>query len=184
MKLFIYDKFGGDRNESHELLKKAITQYCVCERRSLPVCINDRHFLKSGKNGKPYINGFSCFSVSHTKHIWGVIFDEKDCGLDMQFGRIGNLERIAEKFFAYSDAAVVKEFGFGAFFKIWTRREAYLKAIGGTVFDSTEDIWSCGSYNIVDGFTIADADLTRYAGAGLYAAICTYGKRDLEVVKL
>lgn len=139
--------------------------------------------IKRTDKGKPYIDGFSNFSISHTDNIWAVIFSDKRCGLDIQNARNGNLIKIAGRVFCDSDVRKVNEYGEQVFFKLWTRKEAYVKAIGGSIFDELPALYSDDSKIHFGGYTIFDFYLKK----GIYMAVCIEGiieKLHIERVKL
>ena len=160
MIIYYTDKYNGGRGESHRLLEKAFAVHTGDEERAKTLT----GAMKKGEHGKPYIEGFCCFSISHTGSIWAVLIAERECGLDIQLGRKCNIRAIAERWFAPEDAAVITELcskdetefcnknelelydhaessekygenAINAFFRIWARREALTKALGSTVYD-------------------------------------------------
>ena len=83
MIIYYTDNFAGGREESHRLLGKALAAYTGDEQRAKALT----EALKKGEHGKPFIEGFDCFSISHTGSIWAVLIAESECGLDVQTGR-------------------------------------------------------------------------------------------------
>ena len=88
-----------------------------------------------------------CFNLSHSGNIAlvGVILErpELQLGVDVEEARLGReFASIAESFFAPDEVAVFRRLSSreqpAAFYRAWTRKEAYLKAIGtGLSFSST-----------------------------------------------
>ena len=130
MIIYYTDNFTGGREESRRLLEKALAVHTGDEKQAKTLT----GALKKGEHGKPYIEGLSCFSISHTGRIWAVLVAERECGLDVQLGRKCNITAIAERWFAPEDAAQISSEEL--FFRTWTRREALTKALGGTVYDA------------------------------------------------
>lgn len=63
------------------------------------------------------------------------------CGLDIQYRRKADAAGIASRFFAPEDAELIaavtdRDSSDAEFFRIWARREALIKAIGGSVADT------------------------------------------------
>jgi 4'-phosphopantetheinyl transferase len=94
-----------------------------------------------GRNGKPRLAGISgkeaiYFSLSHSEGIALYGFTRNhEIGVDIEYMRdISEMDQIVERFFSVREKRVFhtlpenqkKE----AFFKCWTRKEAYLKAVG------------------------------------------------------
>ena len=174
MSIYYTENFGGGRDESRLLLKKAIALHIgdSAEAEALTAGI------KTGKLGKPYIEGFKSFSVSHTKNIWAVLISEYECGLDIQYTRKCDIIAIADRVYDPADASMIRTLqksdpgrAEDRFFRIWARREALAKAMGGSAFDSklpsvAEDrvLTETGSYII--------SDISLHNIKDLYAAVC------------
>lgn len=181
MIIYYTDKFAGGREESHRLLKKALAVYTGDEEQAKKLT----GALKKGEHGKPYIEGFRSFSISHTGSIWAVLFADRECGLDIQLSRKCDPCAIAGRFFAPQDAAEVagSDHACETFFRIWARREALVKALGSTVYDPDLPAVYPGTaevngkqYSIAD-IRIPDLETAddKTAGGKLYAAICIEG---------
>ncbi len=98
------------------------------------------HFC-SGKNGKPRLahtlgNGTIHFSLSHSEGIVLYGFTRgREIGVDIERVRdIPEMDQIAEQFFSVKENDIFRSLPEnkkkGAFFNCWTRKEAFIKAIG------------------------------------------------------
>ena len=91
--------------------------------------------LKANEHGRPYIPdiGFS-FSISHSGEYAALAYEDKriDLGVDIQAHRETESTGIAESFFAEEERVYLKQKSnpMHAFFDLWTRKEAYMKARG------------------------------------------------------
>ena len=175
MIIYYTDKFTGRREESHRLLEKAIAAHTGSEIQAKMLT----GALQRGEHGKPYIEGFSCFSISHTGNIWAVLIADRECGLDIQLGRNCSMQSIAERWFAPEDAAAIAELcgknQYDAFFRLWTRREALTKALGGTVYDlGLPPVMPVQAE--VDGSWYSITDIELPDNRQVYAALCIEGK--------
>ena len=94
--------------------------------------------LICGPKGKPALKGSSRirFNVSHSGHMAAFAFT-LDCelGVDVeQLRKVDNMELIATRFFSSAEASELLSLQPSdrclAFFRCWTRKEAYVKAIG------------------------------------------------------
>ena len=139
MIIYYTENFRGGRAESRRLLRKSIAEYTGDAKRAEELVSG----LQTGENGKPYIEGFDCFSVSHTGGIWAVLIDIRECGLDIQLGRKSDAVAISRRIYAGEDADKIAalhdedpEKAADMFFRLWARREALTKALGGTVYDT------------------------------------------------
>lgn len=181
MYLMYKEGFKGNKEESRSLLYEAIEKYCVRTGNPASGRIYGAHAMKIYGKGKPYIEGFADFSISHTDSLWCVIFSDSPCGIDVQAAKTGNLEKMAIRVFEADDAAKVRIHGEQAFFKLWCRKEAYIKAIGESIFSEVPSLWSEGDSTFVGGFFVRDVELFD----GYFSAICVKGfGRDFKIVKV
>jgi len=89
-------------------------------------------------HGKPALEGESClsFNVSHTNGLALMAFvKQRAIGVDVEnVGREVEAERLAERFFSEHERQALRPLGGdelqAAFFRCWTRKEAYIKATG------------------------------------------------------
>lgn len=91
--------------------------------------------------GKPELNNIApkqrlCFNVSHSQDVavYAIALN-RSVGIDLEYLRhIPNLEQLAERFFSKSESELIntvpKQQQQEAFFRLWTIKEAYLKATG------------------------------------------------------
>lgn len=90
-----------------------------------------------GPNGKPWVEGAPPFNVSHCDR-WLLIglTTEGSIGVDVEQAReIDDLESIARHYFARAERdsilALDRSEANAAFLRVWTRKEAFIKALGG-----------------------------------------------------
>jgi 4'-phosphopantetheinyl transferase len=93
--------------------------------------------FREGPNGKPYIERGPAFNLSHTASFFLIgVAEDGNLGVDIErVKRIENLDRLAKRCFSKAELA---EYGayvgpsrVRAFFRAWTRKEAFIKALGG-----------------------------------------------------
>lgn len=94
-----------------------------------------------GPGGKPYlaekpIAGMISFNLSHSREL-AIFAFVRECriGVDLEYKRpVADAEQIAARFFSAYENAVLRRLQTSqkqeAFFNCWTRKEAYIKAIG------------------------------------------------------
>lgn len=182
MIIYYSEDFDGRAESSRMLLFEAIAAYTEDEEKAGPLMAK----LKRSESGKPYIEGFSPFSVSHSGSVWAVAFDERACGIDIQFAKECDMISIAARIFDPKDFETVEKasseseaMARDAFFGIWTRREAFVKAFGGTVFDSSLPAVSAGAAS-KDGRMYYARDILWPGANRPYAAVCTEGSEVAE----
>lgn len=93
-----------------------------------------------GDRGKPFltfpeIEDPPRFNVSHSGDVVALIIGSVDVGVDVESLReVSNAGRLAHRFFSPSEQSIINSLGGPArdhaFLRIWTQKEAYLKATG------------------------------------------------------
>jgi 4'-phosphopantetheinyl transferase len=91
--------------------------------------------LAAGPNGKPVLPGGPHFSLSHAGDVGLVAIDPvREVGVDVEPVRpVPEADEIAARWFAPEERSALRAAGAdggAAFARIWTRREAWLKALG------------------------------------------------------
>jgi 4'-phosphopantetheinyl transferase len=107
----------------------------------------DKIAFTYGKKGKPYLRNNSLnlhFNLSHSdeRAIYGFTLDH-EIGVDIQKTTSFFNENVAKRFFSVSEIAElltlpIHERAKG-FYQIWTKKEALIKTIGGSIFSSFTD---------------------------------------------
>ena len=98
-------------------------------------------FLSFGPKGKPsFKKSNTHFSISHSEGLWACLMGPSCCGIDVQYIKPCNYNKIAGRFFSEKEANYVNENGIEAFFELWTRREAYAKYTGEGFFGPMPDL--------------------------------------------
>ncbi len=177
--MYIYSTY--DYDGSHEMSRSLLARafdHCMMdvaasEKSSLGLSgceLVER--IETSEHGKPFVPGWLAFSVSHTENAWAVLIADNPCGLDIQFPRECNMEKIADRFYTDEERALVADEGEDAFWQIWTRREAAVKAVGATVVSNIPDVTDM-SVEIEDKrFWLHEFELLG-ADIAPYGAICT-----------
>ena len=145
MYLFYTNEYKRESAHSRELLARSIgeltkldayvsvtSEIAALDDNELHRYISDN--IEVNKNGKPRIAGVPDYSISHSENTWAIIFSDTPCGLDIQYNREAKFEKITSKFYQKDEAESAARLGLNEFFRIWSRREALIKAAGSTVF--------------------------------------------------
>jgi 4'-phosphopantetheinyl transferase len=131
-------RFHFERDRQHfiaarGLLRAILGRYLNREPSQLEFCYSPK--------GKPALANLDCsvkveFNLSHSNGIalYGVTRD-RSIGIDLEYIRpLPNANQLAQRFFSLQEYAVIASLPANlqqiAFFNGWTRKEAYLKAIG------------------------------------------------------
>lgn len=165
--------YQGVKGESHRLLEKAIAEYTGDKDKAS--CLVST-LTEEGEFGKPVIPGFDGFSISHSRNTWAVLIAGHACGLDIQYSRTGRYRDTAGRFYHPEDAASVSamttdEDVSNEFFRLWTRREALIKAAGTSV--AASDVPSVlGGAAEYEGRRWVIREVTLPGDPDLSAAVC------------
>lgn len=97
-------------------------------RNNLPFSWNN---LSTTENGKPYYKLGKKFNISHSGDFVSVVFADNEVGVDIEkLGRM-NLNEITEYLHPIESKFIENEENQeDAFYTVWTRKEAFLKAKG------------------------------------------------------
>jgi 4'-phosphopantetheinyl transferase len=106
----------------------------------------DRLQFDYGHYGKPVIKATQVrFNVSHSNNLaLYAITRDRDLGIDLEFIRpINDADQIAKRYFSPRENAIFQALSpdrkSAAFFHHWTRKEAYLKAVGDGLAANNQD---------------------------------------------
>jgi 4'-phosphopantetheinyl transferase len=126
-------RFDKDRDSfilAHSLLRIILGRYLRLSPENLP--------LTSGPYGKPFLSGGEPirFNLSHSEGLvlYG-LSHAHDLGVDIEYIRsIDDMDLIAQRFFSAAEsrdlASLPSALRTRAFFNCWTRKEAFIKAVG------------------------------------------------------
>ncbi len=147
--------------------------------------------------GKPYFSDHYGihFSLSHSGSVWGCAFDTAPVGFDLEdmtrlrvkkskeaeSGKEQRWCRIARRFFTPKECEYVMAGGEEAFFRLWVRKEAYLKYKGTGLSTGLSDVSLVEEGNLLsrlpDGWALGLS-----LGTGLEAAYCAAEERVVEKI--
>jgi len=167
--MIIYYTHGytGEDGESRKLLEVAIAEYTGDPGKAAELASRVR---ESGNYGKPVIDGFDGYSVSHSGNTWAVLFCSGPCGLDVQYERETDIGAVTRRFYGQDEAEAVQTGGRNEFFRIWARREALVKAAGESIVNSELPAVLAGkAVYCGETWYIQDVEIP---GENLYAAVC------------
>jgi 4'-phosphopantetheinyl transferase len=118
--------------------------------------------------GKPFYPGGKKFNISHSGSIVAVAFSDNEIGLDIEKCADFDTTAVLEYFHAEEKKFIADSTNPGdAFFTVWTRKEAYLKAKGIGIVEGLnhenclessiglEEKWFLTSLSIVEDYKIA-----------------------------
>jgi 4'-phosphopantetheinyl transferase len=120
-------------------------------------------------HGKPHLPGADWlrFNLSHSGELAVIaVADGREVGVDIEATDGGRrLDDIAARFFGPAEADEVRRLGDPAFYRLWTRKEAYLKATAEGLAAGLHSV-DANELESRPGWEFADLDLgDGYAGA-------------------
>ena len=89
--------------------------------------------IRLSSHGRPYLDGESYprFSISHSGDLVMVAFSGEEVGADLELERSLDMTALSSRFFSDEEARLVREQeSIQTFFRLWTCREAAIKADG------------------------------------------------------
>ena len=144
--------------------------------------------IEIGEMGKPSIPGFNDFSISHSENSWAVLIADgygsaHYCGLDIQYTKNADVNKLAKRWFHADEAAVVESRGSEAFFRIWARREALVKAVGTSIVNAHLPSTLTDEVEFEDEvWQLRDIEIPNMNGA--FAAVCAKEISEIKVIEL
>ena len=128
------------KSDSKTLAAAALKLYCGV---SDTLCHNDR--------GRPYFKNTDIrISISHSGDIWLCALGRNETGIDIERITDRNHLKIAERFFTPEENRFVASGGADGFFRLWVRKEAYVKYIGKGIS------YGLDSFSLSDGIRLSD----------------------------
>jgi 4'-phosphopantetheinyl transferase len=124
-------------------VKRTLAGRLLLERMIKRLYGKKRFEIKYNRNGKPLCD-FCFFSISHSGDFAAVAVSDNQVGVDIQIP--GGFKK-REKYMLFSPAEnefVNAENSENRFYTLWTRKEAYIKAEGGTLSDAAKISLVCG----------------------------------------
>ena len=121
------------------MLRKILSIYLKVEPKQIQFSYEER--------GKPYLEGVQLhFNLSHSGNLalYGVT-KNLPVGIDVEKIKVNKpVEEIAQRFFSKREQEIIKQLPIKekklAFYRAWTRKEAYLKATGEGLGGSLEEV--------------------------------------------
>jgi 4'-phosphopantetheinyl transferase len=132
---FVFEHLTRSHELSHGALRLLLAHILNCRAQEV-------EFIY-GPRGKPFLQGDSRikFNMAHSGNLalYAVTFDV-EIGVDVEEMReVPDMDQIAARYFCDAEAEELRALGAGgpamqAFFRCWTRKEAYIKAMGDGLY--------------------------------------------------
>jgi 4'-phosphopantetheinyl transferase len=159
-----------DSEATHQELRQILALYSGADPRELT--IEPAACLHCGEpHGKPFVSdpraGWLRFNISHSADLAVVaVANGREVGVDVEAVREGRrVQGIADRWFGPGEAAALRKLEGTErdelFYRLWVRKEAYLKATGQGIF-----LERLAGSDPPPGWELIDLDVgERYAGA-------------------
>ena len=186
MQIYYYNRFKNEKGESHKLLERAIAEFLGDDsRESAAELVAD---IETGEMGKPSIPGFNDFSITHSENTWAVLIADgygsgHYCGLDIQYSKKADVNKLAGRWFHEEETEAVKARGEDEFFRIWARREALVKAVGTSIVNAHLPN-TLGDIVEFEGAVWQIKDISIPGVSGAFAAVCAQEITEIKVTEL
>ena len=142
------NRFASGRDRRRFIVARARLRQLLGERLRVPAAAVE---LSSGPNGKPALAGrFACsdlrFNTSHCEDVAAYAFAQgREVGIDIERVRVmSDADTLASRFFSDDERAAYEALPPAGrplgFFESWTRKEAFIKALGEGLDHPFDDI--------------------------------------------
>ncbi|HEY0281859.1 MAG TPA: 4'-phosphopantetheinyl transferase superfamily protein [Rhizomicrobium sp.] len=134
-----------------------------------------------GTHGKPFLPASRLhFNLSHSGNVVAIALAASDVGIDVEERHdIPDMHQVASRFFSPLELAGINAATdpIGVFFRIWTMKEAVVKALGGGLSLPLEHftVWFADSKTLPTGVLAASPIIAGFSAAGLYVREGYYG---------
>ena len=184
-------RFAIDRQRfvvSRGILRTILASYLAIDPKGLSFSYSSR---EKPSLAPSYFDSGVTFNISHSGGVVLLAFTRgREIGIDVEQVRSGfEVEAIARRFFSAHEqqqlAELAEEKRFDAFFRCWTRKEAYIKATGDGLSLPLHEFDVAVAEDSGDALTATrpDGDEARKwllrdvpAGQGYVAALCVRGR--------
>ncbi len=146
--------------------------------------------FKYGNHGKPYIGNCPWhFNISHTNESWAMAFSKQgSLGIDIEeIQDFEDLIGLIQKYFHHDEVKYVHEAEAktDAFYRIWTRKEALLKASGiGLTDDLTKICVLDPNPKHCIGGKIYQFELSSYKRENCFIGLAQIEKQACQIIKI
>ena len=202
IKVYIYEDFKNVRwyspASNDEKISLTFTRKCICDyidENELQVELS----FYNNKYGKPFINSLQkikdkqrikintnlYFSISHSNDVLMCAISRHNIGVDCQIINIQNIEtckKISKRFYSPTENIFLNDLPqenyINNFFKIWTKKEAYIKYTGKGIAEGLNTF----SVNNLDDIYFKRVTFDKLSDAYIYLCYDKNNKDKLEVI--
>ncbi|WP_367567468.1 4'-phosphopantetheinyl transferase superfamily protein [Lacrimispora sp.] len=172
---------GREKRQTEHLLGKRLLYQGLKEVYGIAPEPENQVVILKGEHGKPYLKDFPHihYNISHTEGLAACGLGESSLGIDVE--RIRPFpDRVAERVFSSAEKRRMKELPQeerdSYFFRIWTLKESYVKALGCGITVPLADI-SAGA----DPNAFFHQEMLE---GGYVLSVCTFEGEEVQIIKL
>ena len=162
MNIYVFDSIENG-NASQELLIKVIKDYCS----ENGIKMQDEPVIIRPEGKKPKLQDSTVplrFNVSHSGKYWVCAIGSREVGIDIQVMTPDAYEKISNRYFTEKEKTFVMENGRKGFFRIWSRKEAWAKYHGYSIFKVIKNVNTVENGRLKDsiyGISIKEIDIAE-----------------------
>lgn len=150
------------RSEYHNMQRKIAKDILRCELMKYGIDYDNEEILKN-IYGKPYLKGHRDihYNISHCNGAVAVYISDNENGIDIEDIRMFTM-KVVDRICAFNEKKYMESNSYSneSFFRIWTLKEAYIKAVGMGLAYSLQNV----------SFEIGD-DKAKIVSANKYNAV-------------
>jgi phosphopantetheine--protein transferase-like protein len=126
-------EFASDKRRREFLCARSLLRRMLQDRTGTP---GANHLLTISKDGKPECVNGPAISITHAgDHVACCIADDGTIGIDLEVvAERRDPKKLANKFFSREESGWLSSQPVDRFFMLWVLKEAYVKAIGRSIF--------------------------------------------------
>ena len=126
-------EFGSDKRRQEFMCGRSLLRRMLQDKTGIPAA---NHELTISKDGKPECVGGPAISITHAgDRVACGIADDGALGIDLEVVALRrDPKKLADKFFSTEESSWLESKPADHFFMLWVLKEAYVKAIGRSIF--------------------------------------------------
>ena len=158
-------EFGSARRRQQYLCGRSLLRRMLQDRTGEP---GISHQLTTTETGKPVCIDGPAISVTHAgDRVACSVAEDGDIGIDLEvIAEHRDISKIARKFFSAEESAWLDTQPKDRFFMLWVLKEAYIKAVGRSIFGGINSLRCKVEPPHIDTISMAD----QMSELGLYVA--------------
>ena len=167
-------EFGSARRRQQYLCGRSLLRRMLQDRTGKP---GISHQLTTTENGKPVCINGPAISITHSgDRVVCCVAEEGDIGIDLEvIDEERDISKVATRFFSDAERSWLGTQSKDRFFMLWVLKEAYIKAVGRSIFGGMNSLRCKVEPPYIDTLSMGDRmnDLCLYIADDSFLAIAT-----------